>query len=210
MLYVRAIILCHSDDGTSNNCQEAWGHYMVLTSRVIPMYEAVKLKCVWEKNTATKRAGRVYMCVCMQAVGDGTITNKDKKTDPILNCIHLSSIYLHRCHLFWKHGNCHVGANPANLDDGDHVCQEVATRYLQSSVQNMCSHRKYTLCILNITSSQQLMLTKLSGTKNAHTNIHKNTGIYIQWSGYTSRYAYTIECNPIQQLCHKVYFYNKI
>lgn len=32
------------------------------------------------------------MCVCMRAVGDRTITNEDKKTDPILNCIHLSSL----------------------------------------------------------------------------------------------------------------------
>lgn len=39
------------------------------------------------------------------------------------------SLFPHRCHLFWKYGDCHDGANVADLDDGDHVCREVAARY---------------------------------------------------------------------------------
>lgn len=62
MLNVRAIILCHSDDGTFINCQEAWGHYMVLTSRVIPMYVAVKLH-LCEKRTQQQREQAVFTCV---------------------------------------------------------------------------------------------------------------------------------------------------
>lgn len=91
------------------------------------------------------------MCVYVQAVGGRRVTNRDQrtKTDHNLNCIHLSSIFLHRCHLFWKYGNCHDGANTANLDDGDHVCQEVATRYLQSSVQYLKHVLTHKIHIMN-------------------------------------------------------------
>lgn len=41
----------------------------------------------------------------------------------------ISSISLRRCHLFWKYGDRHDGADVADLDDGDHVCQEVAAWY---------------------------------------------------------------------------------
>lgn len=35
---------------------------------------------------------------------------------------------LYRSHLLWKHGDRHDGADAADLDDGDDVCGEVATR----------------------------------------------------------------------------------
>ncbi|XP_028325068.1 synaptic vesicular amine transporter isoform X2 [Gouania willdenowi] len=35
-----------------------------------------------------------------------------------------------RCYLLWEHGHRHDGAHSAHLDDGDHVCQEVAARWL--------------------------------------------------------------------------------
>ncbi|KAF3708616.1 Synaptic vesicular amine transporter [Channa argus] len=67
-----------------------------------------------------------FLILAFLAVFDG-----ESEGDPTVDADE-GPIHSHcsRCHLFWKYGYSHDGANAANLDDGDHVCQEMAARWL--------------------------------------------------------------------------------
>lgn len=52
----------------------------------------------------------------------------------------LLCIFLHRCHLLWKHGHSHDGANAAYLDDGDDVRWEMAARYSPALSPSLACH----------------------------------------------------------------------
>ncbi|KAM7408098.1 hypothetical protein PAMA_001991 [Pampus argenteus] len=74
-----------------------------------------------------------FLILAFLALFDGAYQGGTRESEGDLTAdAHEGSIHSNCswCHLFWEYGYCHDGANAADLDDGDHVCQEMAARWL--------------------------------------------------------------------------------